>query len=54
LRSSLLSAIRGPKKKADAAVEISTDYINIFKDKSDPVKISKKRNGKNLTSTLHG
>ena len=37
INSSLLEAMRGPKKKAEAAVEASVDYINIFKDKKDPV-----------------
>lgn len=30
--------IRGPKKKGQVEVEASTDYINIFKDKKDPVE----------------
>jgi hypothetical protein len=42
----LLSSIRGPKKKIEAVVEVSSDYLNIFKGKTDPVKIIKNRNGK--------
>jgi hypothetical protein len=33
----LVSICRGPKKKGAVEVEASTDYINIFKEKKDPV-----------------
>jgi len=39
LLRSCLKPIRGPKKKAAAEVEASTEYINIFKDRKDPVKV---------------
>jgi len=33
----VVSSLRGPKKKGAEVVEASTDYLNIFKDKKDPV-----------------
>ena len=35
----LVDLTRGPKKKSADVVESSTDYLNIFKEKKDPVFI---------------
>ena len=48
-----INMIRGPKKKGGQDnVEASTDFINIFKDKTDPVSILSRNLKKSLNIPL--